>query len=141
MGLMFPGLLSATEGELHPGESVLWLSRATAVLLLIAYGCYLYFHLVTHKDMFEGTEEDDDEEDEEVLLGFGGALVLLALVTAVLAALCDFLVSSVEATSTELGIPISGLCMIALPLVNNVAGMPLESLTFIPVVLWYRVQV
>lgn len=41
---------------------VLSFSRATAVVLLVVYGAYLYFQLKTHSSIF--VDEDDDEESD-----------------------------------------------------------------------------
>lgn len=47
---------------------------------LCRYGCYLYFQLCTHHDLFCG-----DDEDEEPVMTFPGALAVLAGITAAVA--------------------------------------------------------
>jgi len=51
MGVLFPSVLTITSEESIARE--LEYSRATSVILLLLYGLYLYFQLVTHRDAYE----------------------------------------------------------------------------------------
>lgn len=59
-----PALLHFTHTELHGTASELALSRFASTILLMIYGAFLYFQLVTHTELYED-EADDDEEDED----------------------------------------------------------------------------
>ena len=63
MGLLFPAALNATHTELHKGTSELVLSRFSSIVMLMAYTAYLYFHLKSHKDLY-----DDSQGVELVIL-------------------------------------------------------------------------
>ncbi|CAI5504530.1 unnamed protein product [Closterium sp. Naga37s-1] len=132
-GLLFPNLLHATGTELHENDSELALSRLAAVLMLVAYFAYIYFQLFTHKDLFEGGPDGDggadgdaegggeaEEEEEHSVLGFWGGVFWLALVSALISVISDYLVNSVDGAAEEWNVPVSGLCVVVLPLVNNV---------------------
>ncbi|CAI5961242.1 unnamed protein product [Closterium sp. NIES-65] len=135
-GLLFPNLLHATGTELHENDSELALSRLAAVLMLVAYFAYIYFQLFTHKDLFEGGPDGDggadgdaegggeaeEEEEEHSVLGFWGGVFWLALVSALISVISDYLVNSVDGAAEEWNVPVSGLCVVVLPLVNNVTG-------------------
>ena len=56
-------MLHTTHTELHGTQSEIALSRFTSCLLLGVYCTFLYFQLVTHRDLFD--EEDDDAEDDD----------------------------------------------------------------------------
>ncbi|GJP55254.1 hypothetical protein CLOM_g14223, partial [Closterium sp. NIES-68] len=126
-GLLFPNLLHATGTELHENVSQLGLSRFAAVLMLLAYFAYIYFQLVTHREFFEeGESGEDGAEDggggagEQSELGAWGGIFWLFVVTTLISVLSDALVNSVEGTALEWNVPFSGICVVVLPLVNNV---------------------
>ena len=124
-GLLFPNLLHATGTELHENVSQLWLSRFAAVLMLVTYAAFIYFQVATHSHLFDSPADDD--EDEQPVLGFWGSIFWLAVISALISVLSDYLVNSVDGTATLWQVPVSGLCVIVLPLVNNVTGE--QSLT------------
>ncbi|CAI5470831.1 unnamed protein product [Closterium sp. Yama58-4] len=126
-GMLFPNLLHATGTELHEYDSQLGLSRFAAVLMLFAYGAYIYFQLVTHREFFEegGDDGGDGGADggggaEQSELGLWGGVFWLFVVTTLISVLSDDLVNSVEGTAAEWNVPLSGICVVVLPLVNNV---------------------
>lgn len=53
MGLSLPAMLHFTHTELHGTSSELALSRFAACILLIIYLAFLYFQLMTHRDLYE----------------------------------------------------------------------------------------
>ncbi|CAI5996584.1 unnamed protein product [Closterium sp. NIES-65] len=128
-GMLFPNLLHATGTELHEYDSQLGLSRFAAVLMLFAYAAYIYFQLVTHREFFEEGEDGGDGADggsgggggvEQSELGLWGGVFWLIVVTTLISVLSDDLVNSVEGTATQWNVPFSGICVVVLPLVNNV---------------------
>ncbi len=54
------------------------------------YGCYLFFQLKTHTDLFRG-----ESDDEEPALSMAGALSLLGAIT-VIVAVCSELVARLQ---------------------------------------------
>eukprot|EP00270_Netrium_digitus_P019523 TRINITY_DN770_c1_g1_i3.p1 TRINITY_DN770_c1_g1~~TRINITY_DN770_c1_g1_i3.p1 ORF type:complete len:464 (+),score=106.09 TRINITY_DN770_c1_g1_i3:176-1393(+) len=119
-GILFPGLLDFFQVEIAHRESQMRLSLISAFVMLIAYTAFIIFQLITHKEIF-GEEDDGDSEDEEVILGFWSSTFWLAIVTVLISSLSDYLVNSVESTAKECGVPLAGLVVVLLPVVNNVA--------------------
>jgi Ca2+:H+ antiporter len=64
ISLSVPSILHTTHTEMHGTDSELALSRFTSVILLGVYGTFLYFQLVTHRDLYEEEEDEDDDDDE-----------------------------------------------------------------------------
>eukprot|EP00959_Pyramimonas_sp_CCMP1952_P213191 4460756-Pyramimonas_sp.AAC.1 len=61
MGMTVPATLHATHTEMTGTGSEVALSRISSVFLLMTYFGYLYFQLITHRDLFE--DDDDDDSD------------------------------------------------------------------------------
>ncbi|XP_074295025.1 vacuolar cation/proton exchanger 3-like [Silene latifolia] len=116
-------LLSHYSGETGTAaaSSILMLSRASSVILLVAYMTYLFFQLKTHRQLFESQEETENDEDEKAVVGFFSAFTWLVGMTAVIALLSEYIVGTIEDASSTLGIPISFLSIILLPIVGNAA--------------------
>uniref|UniRef100_A0A7N0T3A6 Sodium/calcium exchanger membrane region domain-containing protein n=1 Tax=Kalanchoe fedtschenkoi TaxID=63787 RepID=A0A7N0T3A6_KALFE len=80
-------------------DASLNLSRASCIVMLIAYVVYIIFQLFTHRQLFE--EQDDGEggdnsDEEEAVIGFGSGLAWLIGMTAVIALLSEFVVGTIE---------------------------------------------
>lgn len=100
------------------------LSRASSIVMLIAYLVYLVFQLFTHRQLFEAEEEadgDDDTVEESPVIGFWSAFVWLVGMTAIVALLSEFVVDTIEAASDSWGISVSFISIILLPIVGNAA--------------------
>jgi len=105
---------------------LLIISRGSAIILLIIYGLYLLFQLVTHKDIFSEGEGEDDEEPQ-VLLPV--AIIGLLIVTIFVGICSEFLVGAIEGIVQAWGISESFVGLILLPIVGNAA----EHLTAVTV--------
>ena len=57
MGLTAPAVLQSTHTELTEKSSALALSRFSALVMLTAYGAYLYFQLKTHTHLYDEVSE------------------------------------------------------------------------------------
>ncbi|KAK9289314.1 hypothetical protein L1049_007469 [Liquidambar formosana] len=103
----------------------LQLSRASSIIMLLAYFAYLIFQLFTHRQLFEAQEEADDDSDvisEEVpVIGFWSGFAWLIGMTAVIALLSEYVVSTIEDASDSWGISVSFISIILLPIVGNAA--------------------
>ncbi|KAI3682134.1 hypothetical protein L2E82_50166 [Cichorium intybus] len=106
-------------------DSVLQLSRASSIVMLIAYVAYLIFQLKTHTQLFEAQEdEDDDDEDldkETASIGFWSAFIWLCAMTITISILSEYIVGTIEAASERWGISVSFISIILLPIVGNAA--------------------
>ncbi|GLC76427.1 hypothetical protein PLESTF_001779400 [Pleodorina starrii] len=137
-GLMFaPGNGDDKQRE----DMVLAISRGTAVVMLLCYGCYLAFQLGTHVDLFqdEGNGGNNGaggsgsggngEEGEEAAAGSHGAddpvlslftsATLLTAITLTVAVSSEFLTSSLEQFSKRSGLGEAFLGTIVLPIAGN----------------------
>ncbi|GAB4830084.1 Vacuolar cation/proton exchanger 3 [Ancistrocladus abbreviatus] len=103
---------------------ILALSRASSIMMLIAYFAYLIFQLWTHRQLFEAqedTEDDDVVSEEGAVIGFWSGFAWLVGVTAVIALLSEYVVGTIEATADSWGISVSFISIILLPIVGNAA--------------------
>ncbi|WOG89092.1 hypothetical protein DCAR_0208328 [Daucus carota subsp. sativus] len=103
--------------------SILQLSRASSIVMLIAYVAYLVFQLKTHHQLFEAQEEDEGnkETEEKPEIGISSGLVWLVGMTITIALLSEYVVGTIEDASTSWGISVSFISIILLPIVGNAA--------------------
>ncbi|XAR60732.1 hypothetical protein NMG60_11034215 [Bertholletia excelsa] len=105
-------------------SSILRLSRASSIVMLIAYAAYLFFQLKTHRQIFESREEEDSDDglsEDMPVIGLGSSLVWLAGMTAIIALLSEYVVDTIEAASDSWGLSVSFISVILLPIVGNAA--------------------
>ncbi|KAJ6922535.1 hypothetical protein NC652_016242 [Populus alba x Populus x berolinensis] len=104
----------------------LQLSRASSIVMLVAYITYIIFQLVTHRQLFEA-QEDSEEDDGDVnseetpVIGFWSGIVWLVGMTAVVALLSEYVVGTIEDASESWGLSVSFISIILLPIVGNAA--------------------
>ncbi|KAL2479480.1 Vacuolar cation/proton exchanger 3 [Abeliophyllum distichum] len=107
------------------GTQTLALSRASSVVMLIAYISYIVFQLWTHRQLFESSEDDEEDSDvvsdESAVIGFWSAFIWLVLMTGVIALLSEYVVGTIEAASNSWGLSVSFISVILLPIVGNAA--------------------
>ncbi|KAJ5965336.1 hypothetical protein N7481_012050 [Penicillium waksmanii] len=118
--LIIPSILDATTHSKSDAvhDSVLSLSRATSVVLLIFYLVYLFFQLKTHANLFvddSGTEE----EEEEIKLGPWSASAVLITATLGVTACSDYLVDSVDGFVEVWGVSRAFIGLIVVPVIGN----------------------
>ncbi|KAK8514457.1 hypothetical protein V6N12_009163 [Hibiscus sabdariffa] len=107
-------------------ESTLALSRASSVVMLVAYIGYIIFQLKTHRQIFDAQGdghggEDEDEDEEKAVIGFWSGFSWLVGMTLIIALLSEYVVGTVEAASETWGISISFISIILIPIVGNAA--------------------
>ena len=78
------------------------LSNAISVALLLVYGLFLYYSLVTHKALFAGNREDSREA--VTLWPLGQAIGVLALATGLIAWVSEILVGAIEPSAKAFGL-------------------------------------
>uniref|UniRef100_A0A5B7AWN8 Vacuolar cation/proton exchanger n=1 Tax=Davidia involucrata TaxID=16924 RepID=A0A5B7AWN8_DAVIN len=103
--------------------AILQLSRASSIIMLVAYVAYLFFQLKTHRQLFESEEEDEDGvlSEEKAVIGFWSAFIWLVGMTVIIALLSEYVVGTIEAASDSWGISVSFISIILLPIVGNAA--------------------
>lgn len=122
--LMLRYAVGAGEHSVAAPTTVLDLSRACSVVMLLAYVAYLFFQLKTHAQLFEPQEVDDGceaEEDEQAVIGFASGFFWLAFNTVLIAILSEYVVGTIEPTSKSWGLSVSFISIILLPIVGNAA--------------------
>lgn len=102
----------------HLDDEILFLSRGTAIILLIIYGLYLFFQLKTHASFFQAAEAG---EGEEAKISPWTAGAMLVVVTVVVAFCADFLVGSIDEIVEQTGISKTFVGLILIPIVGNAA--------------------
>ncbi|XP_057442271.1 vacuolar cation/proton exchanger 3-like [Lotus japonicus] len=110
---------SLAGGDYSIATSTLQLSRASSIVMLLAYVAYIFFQLKTHRRLFDAQEEEDDEE--KAVIGFWSAFTWLVGMTLVISLLSEYVVGTIEAASDSWGISVSFISIILLPIVGNAA--------------------
>ncbi|KAK6245059.1 hypothetical protein QUC31_011468 [Theobroma cacao] len=117
-------MLGASD-TVNTADSTLHLSRASSIVMLIAYLSYLIFQLFTHRQLFEAQEESDDDEngisEEAPVIGFWSGFIWLFGMTGVISLLSEYVVETIEDASNSWGISVSFISIILLPIVGNAA--------------------
>lgn len=144
MSFLIPSGYGLTTAKTTPAEaevarlSVLAVSRQIALVTAFVYVAYLWFQLVTHKEVFDDeaagavvtpTEElesgtpadDEDEEDDTPEFTLMFAVTGLAAVSILISYISDVLVDSVEGAAKEYSIPDQFIGLILVPIVGNAA--------------------
>ncbi|KAK9168149.1 hypothetical protein Syun_000289 [Stephania yunnanensis] len=110
--LMFHNAMSSGSITVDP---TLLMSRASSVVMLVAYAAYLFFQLKTHRL----PSQEGDEEEEVPVMGCWSAFAWLAGLTALIAMLSDYVVDAIEEASNTWGLSVSFISIILLPIVGN----------------------
>ncbi|CAD7059791.1 unnamed protein product [Tilletia caries] len=103
-------------------EGLLFISRGTAIVLLVIYLLYLVFQIRTHSHLFEAIPNEDDEEEAETpKMSPIASIVGLLLVTVITSFNADYLVGAIDEVAKNYGIPKASIGIILLPIVGNAA--------------------
>ncbi|GJT33718.1 vacuolar cation/proton exchanger 3-like protein [Tanacetum coccineum] len=106
-------------------NAVLQLSRASSIVMLIAYMAYLFFQLKTHTQLFEPQEDEGDDneelEKETASIGCWSAFIWLCGMTIIISILSEYVVGTIEDASEIWGISVNFISIILLPIVGNAA--------------------
>ncbi|KAI8710512.1 Vacuolar calcium ion transporter [Fusarium sp. LHS14.1] len=124
--LIIPAVLSAVldqSGFRDKDQSILTLSRGTAIILLLLYILYLTFQLRTHNNLFdaENQNSDEPEEPEEPSLGTVSAIAVLVMTTIMVAICANYLVGSINSLVKTSGISRASIGLILIPIIGNAA--------------------
>ncbi|QDZ20580.1 calcium/proton exchanger [Chloropicon primus] len=120
--MLLPAVLHSTHTELNGDSSDLGLSRFSSMILLLMYMAYLHFQLNTHAELFDDNGDDDDgDNDEAPEITFWSGIVWLGVFTIFISVLSDYIVDTIEGTAKSIGIPVSFISVILLPIVGNAA--------------------
>ena len=139
--LIVPAILYRSITHSVDGDKIdiLDVSRGTSIILIVLYGFYLYFQVVSHKDLFQddigGDDDDDDDSEFEdprgaaqkeshkggEILGPTGAFVCMVAAIICVGFCAEFLVDSIESVVEETGMTTTFIGIVLLPIVSNAA--------------------
>ncbi|KAK9448839.1 calcium/proton exchanger [Limtongia smithiae] len=106
-------------------NTMLAVSRGSAIVLLIIYVLYLIFQLKTHASLFEEVSEGEDETSSAVedatIMNVPVCLICLTVITLIVSVCADYLVDSIDALVVSTGLSKTFIGLILLPIVGNAA--------------------
>ncbi|WP_295803042.1 calcium/proton exchanger [uncultured Microbulbifer sp.] len=103
IALVLPAAYSFAIAEQVP-RGLGFVSISISVVLLIVYGLFLLFSLVTHRALFTGSVEFAEGSDHPAPWSVAKALAVLAVSTVFIAWMSEILVGAVEPAAHELGL-------------------------------------
>ncbi|KAJ3696290.1 hypothetical protein LUZ60_001667 [Juncus effusus] len=127
LGLLSPTALYYTNTELQSGKSELILSRFTSCVMLVAYASFLFFQIKFRATLDSPQNEGGSPDGEgsnlnnDADIPIWESIVWLAICTALISVLSDYLVDAIEGASRSWNIPVSFISVIVLPIVGNAA--------------------
>jgi Ca2+:H+ antiporter len=106
MGLVTPSIFSASlTTNLHTYEhQVVQISRATAVLLLVAYAVYIYFQTTSHENIYVDIINGEESDNGRARLTLTEALVAVLFSLAMVTFMAVFLVKQIDYLVEERGV-------------------------------------
>ncbi|KAF5725167.1 Ca2+:H+ antiporter [Fusarium mundagurra] len=125
--LIIPTALYAVidrSGSKEKAQSILTLSRGTAIILLLLYVLYLVFQLRTHSNLFDTENQNEDGEEvepEEPVIGPIAAIAVLCVTTVLVAVCSNYLVDSIDDLVKTSGISRAFIGLILIPIVGIAA--------------------
>lgn len=114
MGLIVPALFQSLS-QTSPAETHA-VSISVSAILMVTYAMSLLFSLKTHRALFRAGAEQAAPE-----WSLRGAVVVLAVATALVAFMSEFLVDALEPAVRSLGISRAFVGLIIIPIVGNAA--------------------
>eukprot|EP00927_Polykrikos_kofoidii_P082281 TRINITY_DN813_c0_g1_i3.p1 TRINITY_DN813_c0_g1~~TRINITY_DN813_c0_g1_i3.p1 ORF type:complete len:480 (-),score=100.03 TRINITY_DN813_c0_g1_i3:107-1447(-) len=101
--------------------TMLPVSRACSIVIMISYVAFIVFQLFTHKETMAEQEGDgdDDEEEGSNTLSFACSLGLLFGATVVVAFASELLTASLESALSSSGMSTGFVSIVLLPIVGN----------------------
>jgi Ca2+:H+ antiporter len=103
IALILPAAYNAALGAQVPGGLVV-LSVSISVVLLVVYGLFLYFSLVTHASLFYGSRDLEHGDGHAPPWPASRALLVLGGATVFIAWISEILVGAIEPTAHEFGL-------------------------------------
>lgn len=118
LGVVIALVIPAIFGLSNPGGDDLKISIGVSIVVMILYLLGLFFSLVTHRSLFNYTEDMHEEEAE---WSVGKAVGILALATAAVAFESELLVHTIEAVSEQFGWSEVFIGVIIVAIIGNAA--------------------
>lgn len=103
IALILPATYNAVVSSRAP-HGLQTLSLYISLVLLLVYGLFLVYSLVTHKNLFSGDPDVPHEAHAAPAWSSGKALLVLAASTAMIAWISEILVGAIEPSARQLGL-------------------------------------
>ena len=103
IALILPAAYNAVVASRAPG-GLQSLSLYISLVLLVVYGLFLFYSLVTHKTLFAGDPNRVQEGQGEASWSTGRALLVLAVATVLIAWISEIMVGAIEPSAHQLGL-------------------------------------
>ena len=123
IAILLPTVVNTTSTGIT-GDSLKYLSIATAIVLILVYGLTLLFSMKTHAylcDVGMAEEEDTDQEHAKESVNLPLWVVVLLVATVAVAVESELLVESLEVATSQLGLTPLFTGVILLPIIGNAA--------------------
>ncbi len=126
IGLVVPTIFHVSADSIAGGWSPRAeqkLSVSIAVVLIVTYGIYLVFSLITHRELFGGNREPNSEGKESATFKWPvwWCITVLAASAALVGWLSEILVGSIEAARESLGLTEVFVGVVIVAIVGNAA--------------------
>jgi len=112
MGLIVPAVFSGGLGTQLHGDETLRISRGAAIVLLLAYGVYVFYQMRSHKGLYEELLVADEEKTadrhkdmDKAKLTLTESIFAVAFATTVVSFMAVFLVDRIKYLVEERGVP------------------------------------
>ena len=122
IALLIPTVFHAAAAEHSAGWTATIEARLSVAIVLVLFLTYflsLLFHLVTHRELFEGNSLTG--QDDELPWPLWQSITALAVATALVAWLSEILVGSIEAARHSLGLTETFVGVVVIAFVGNAA--------------------
>jgi Ca2+:H+ antiporter len=119
IALILPAAFRAVWGEAAAGLGKL--SVSISIVLLLVYGLYLVFSLVTHSSLFAGSYAPEDGEGHAPAWDVRRSALVLAGATAFIAWVSEILVGAIEPTAHALGLSNTFVGVFVVAILGNAA--------------------
>ncbi|KAE9965787.1 hypothetical protein EG328_009396 [Venturia inaequalis] len=129
MGLIVPATFStALTSEEDVTNKVLKISRATSIILLVAYGCFVFFQMRSHHGLYTEVLEADEEKDADkhrdsykAKLTTTECVLAIAFAITMVTFMAIFLIDKIEYIVNEHHIKDAFVGLILIPVVEKAA--------------------
>jgi len=121
LSLTVPSAFHRFFADTGPSPHENTLNIILSVILLIAYGLYLFFMLKTHPDFFRGAEKADAHEHHEGRWSMQRAIISLVVASVLAAFMSEVLVGAAEQTGKALGMSSVFIGVIFLAVIGGAA--------------------
>ena len=103
IALILPAAYNAVITPRNP-QGLQSLSLYISLILLLVYGLFLVYSLITHKSLFSGTASSEQSPDQPPPWSTGKAVSVLGVATMLIAWISEILVGAIEPSAHQLGL-------------------------------------